>query len=81
MVFNDHKKGRTPQPPGLFIIFPFILLKLPRLCKRLEASVVCLFDFGREAATGQLSGRQMISDTFAAHTCFIAARIRAGAIL
>jgi hypothetical protein len=71
----------TAKRPDASTARPFVFLQFPRLGECLEAAVVSLFDFGREAAAGQLPGRQMISDTFAAHTCFIAARIRAGAIL
>jgi hypothetical protein len=57
------------------------LLQPPRFGKRFEASVVGFLDFWRETAAGQLPRRQVVSNALTAHTCFIAARIRAGAIL
>jgi hypothetical protein len=54
-------------------------LEFPRLCECLEAAVIGFFRIGREAAAGQLFGRQVILQTRTADALIFAARIRTGA--
>jgi hypothetical protein len=66
------KAERFGARPFVFYLLPS---KLPRFGEDLEAAVVGFFDIVGEAAAGQLSGRQMIAQTFATHSFSAAARI------
>jgi hypothetical protein len=49
-LHEDKKAGRLNRPAFSL----FFLLKFPRFCKCLEASVVGFLDFWRETAAGQI---------------------------
>ncbi len=56
-------------------------LKLPGLGEGLEAAVIRALGLGREAATGQLAGCQVVLQAFAADTLALATAIGARAVL
>jgi hypothetical protein len=56
-------------------------LQPPRLGKGLEAAIIGLLCSGREATAGQLSGGQVIGQTFTAHALSAASLVGATAVL